>query len=94
MLCLLTYHLSDIHVVELIQLKETHREKVPPNETPELTKVQIWAFGLLVQQINSLEEVLKLKQNFQKNKEVTGKTPFSLIGPFCSHHFICLNIGF
>ena len=74
---------------------DTHsREKVPPNETPELTKVQIWAFGLLVQQINSLEEVLKLKQNFQKNKEVSGKTPFSLIGPFCSHHFICLNIGF
>ena len=29
-----------------------------------LQKVQIWAFGLLVQQINSLLEVLKLKQNF------------------------------
>ena len=31
-----------------------------------LQKIQIWAFELLVQQINSLSEVLKLKQNFQK----------------------------
>ena len=38
--------------------------------------------------------VLKLKQNFQKNKVVTGKTPFFVIGSFCSHHSICLNIGF
>ena len=59
-----------------------------------LQKVQIWAFRLLVQQINSLQGVLKLKQNIQKNKLVAGKTPFFVIGPFCSHHFICLNIGF
>ena len=26
-------------------------------------------------------------------KVVTGKTPFFLIGPFCSHHFICLNMA-
>ena len=38
--------------------------------------------------------VLKLKQNFQKNKVVTGKTPFFLRGPLCSDCFICLNIGF
>ena len=59
-----------------------------------LRKEQLWAFGLLVQQINSLIEDLKLKQNFQKNKVVTGKTPFFVTGPFCSHHFICLKIGF
>ena len=59
-----------------------------------LQKVRIWTFGWLVHQINSLQEVLKLKQNFQKNKPVTGKTPFFLIGPFCTHHSICLNIGF
>ena len=29
-----------------------------------LQKVRIWGFGSLVQQINYLEEVLKLKQNF------------------------------
>ena len=28
----------------------------------------------------------------KKNKEVTGKTPLFLIGPFCAHHSICLNI--
>ena len=58
-----------------------------------LQKVQIWVFGLLVQQINSLKEVLT-KTKFSKNKIVTGKTPFFLRSPFCSHHFICLNIGF
>ena len=35
-----------------------------------------------------------MTQNFQKYKEVTGKTPFFAIGPFCRHHFICPNIGF
>ena len=59
-----------------------------------LQKVQMWAFGLLVQQFNSLQEVLKLKQNFQKNKAVTGKTLFFVIGSFYSQHFICLSIGF
>ena len=51
-----------------------------------LQKVGIWAFGSLVHQINSLKEVLKLKQNLQKNKVVTGKIPFFVIGPFCNHH--------
>ena len=59
-----------------------------------LQKLRIWAFESLVHQINSLWEVLKLKQNFQKNKVVNGKTPFFVIGPFCTHHSICLNIGF
>ena len=36
-------------------------------------------FGSLVHQINSAQEVLKLKQNFLKNKAVTGKTPLFLI---------------
>ena len=27
-----------------------------------------------------------------KNKVVTGKTSFFVIGAFCAHHFICLNI--
>ena len=54
----------------------------------------MWAFGLFVQQINSLQEVLKLKQNLQKNKADTGKTPFFVKGPSCPHHSICLNTGF
>ena len=59
-----------------------------------LRKIQIWTFGSLVHQINSFQEVLKLKQIFKKNKAVTGKTPLFVIGPFCSRHSICLNIDF
>ena len=49
--------------------------------------------------INSLHKVLKLKQNFQKkkiikNKVVTSKTVFFVIGPFCTSLSICLNTGF
>ena len=29
----------------------------------------------------------------KKNEIVTGKTPPFVIGPFCSSHSICLNIG-
>ena len=58
-----------------------------------LQKVQIWAFGLPVHQISSLYEVLKLKNFFQKTKVVTGKPPFFVIGPFCTHHSIWLLTG-
>ena len=74
------------------RLKDTHREKAPLIETPALTKstnMGIWVVGTTNQLF-----VLKLKQNFQKNKVVTGKTPFFLRGPLCSDCFICLNIGF
>ena len=47
-----------------------------------LQKVRIWTFGQLVHQIKSLKEVLKLKQNLHKNKVITGKTPFFVVGPF------------
>ena len=50
--------------------------------------------GLLVHQINSFSEALKLEKICQKNKAVTGKTPLFVIGPFYSFHSICLNIGF
>ena len=48
----------------------------------------------MVHQINSLYEVLKLEQNFRKNKKVTGKTSFFVIGLSCTPHSICLNINF
>ena len=35
-----------------------------------------------------------MEKILQKNKIVTGKTPSFVIGPFCSRHTICLNIGF
>ena len=64
--------------------KYTHREKAPSNKTPALTKsmnMDIWVVGTSNQLIIS---PLKLKQNFQKYKVVTGKTPFFVIGPFWS----------
>ena len=75
-------------------LKDTHREKHPKIKLQRFQKIRIWTFVSLVHQINSFEEVLKLKQIFQKDKVVTGKTPRFMIGPFCSRHSICLNIGF
>ena len=51
-----------------------------------LQKVPIRAFEALVHQFNTLLEVHKLKQNFQKNKVV--KALFFVIGPFCTHHYI------
>ena len=74
-------------------LKDTHREKHRQIKFERLRKVRIWAFDSLVHQINPLEEVLKLKQNFPKNKVANGKTPFFVIGPFCTHHFICLTLA-
>ena len=44
--------------------------------------------------LNLLFQVPQLKQNFHENNVVTDKTPFLLIGPFCTHYSICLNIGF
>ena len=78
-----------------INFKDTHREKKYPKvKFQHFWKAWIWTFGWLVHQINSVHEVTKLKQNFWKRKVVTGKTPFFVIGQFCTPHSICLNIGF
>ena len=53
-----------------------------------LRKIWIWTFGSLVVLKGS-----KTGTNFPKNKVVTGQTPLLVIGPFCSCHSICLNIG-
>ena len=55
--------------------------------------MDIWVVGTS-NQINSMYEVPKLKQNFQKRKVVTDKTPFFVIGQFCTPHSIYLKIGF
>ena len=55
---------------------------------------QIDVICAIIKKFRILTAVLKLKQNFQKNKVVTGKTPFFVIGPLCCYHFICLKIGF
>lgn len=50
----------------MTQAKDTHREKASLNMTTLLTK-------------SMNMDILTLKQNFQKNKFVTGKTPFFVI---------------
>ena len=46
------------------------------------------AFRSLEHQNNSLYEILKLKENFQTNKVITGKNPFFVIGLFCTILFV------
>ena len=81
---------GSIYVVRMVTGKKHHQIKLR-----HLQKVRIWAFGLLLHQINSIEEVLKLKQIFQKNEIVSGKL-HSLwqVWSMLHYHFICLNIGF
>ena len=57
-------------------------------------KVWISTCGYLVHQINSLYEILKLNQIFQKKKVVTGKMLFFVIGAFWTPHSIFLKISF
>ena len=76
------------------RLRILTRKKHPQLRLQRFQKLWIWTFGWLVHQINSLYEVLKLKQIFVKTKLVTGKNSFFMIGPFCTPHSICLGIGF
>ena len=55
------------------------RKKHPKIKLQRLRKILIWTFVSLIHQINSIREVLKLKQIFQKNKAITGKTPLLVI---------------
>ena len=76
---------------EYSEIKGTHRENTLSNKTEVLTKSRnrnIW----VVCKSNQIK-VLRLKLNFQKNEAVKGKSKFFVIGPFCTPHSICLNIG-
>ena len=76
-----------------VWFKDTHREKALSNKTQAPTKImnmEIWVVGV---QMNSLWEVPKLKQNFHRNKIVTCKTPFFVIGLFCTHHSNVLKLA-
>ena len=69
-----------------IHTGKKHRQMKPQR----LQKVQIWTFGNRLFIRDYYSETIFSK----KNKVVTGKTPFFVIGQFCSHHFIFLNICF
>ena len=57
--------ITDIHGYSRIRMILTGK-KHPKLKLQSLKKIRIWTFWLLVQQINSFKEVLKLKQIFQK----------------------------
>ena len=65
-------------------------KKHPQIKPQRFRKVCIWTFRWLVNQINTLYEVLKLKQNFRKNKVVIDKSPFFVIRLSRASHSICL----
>ena len=66
-------------------------KKIPLNKTPALTEdmnMDIW----LINTSNQLSVGDSYSET--KKKVVAGKTPFFVIGPFCTSHSICLKIGF
>ena len=89
------WHLKRIRQIQFVsELRILTGKKHPQIKLQRFRKLWIWTFGWLLHQTNFLYEALKLKQNFWKNKVVTGKTRFFVIGPFCTPHSICLKIGF
>ena len=50
----------------------------------------IWVVGTLNQ---LFMKGYFMKKKFQKNKVVTGKTPFFVIGPFCTCHSFVLTLA-
>ena len=67
-----------MHKSHIYYLRILTGKKHPKIKLQRLRKIRIGTFGLLVHEINSFQEVLKLKQIFQKIKAVTGKTPLFL----------------
>ena len=80
--------------VLFITLRMLTGKKQPQIIFQRFRKFWIGTFGWLIHQINYLYKVRKLKQSFWKKKAVAGKSPFFVIVPFCTLHYICLNIGF
>ena len=73
--------------------KDTHREKAPSNQTPassKCTNIGIWVVDTSNQLFIKGSEI---DAKFS-TKLIIGKTPFLVIGPFCTHHCIYLNIDF
>ena len=58
---------------EFSLLRKLTGKKHRQTKRQRLQKVRIWAFGSLLYQINSLYEVLKLKQNLQETKQLLAK---------------------
>ena len=78
----------------MIKLKDTHRESAPQNKTQKLKQnmnVDIWVVSTL-NQLFIRDSYTEIKCS-KKNKVVIDETPFFVIGPFCTSHSVCPNIG-
>ena len=68
-------------------------KKYPQIQLQHLRKVWIWTWV-----VGTSNQPFKTgsynETKFSKKWVVTGKTVFFVIGPFCTHHSICLNIDF
>ena len=77
-----------------IILKEMHRENTLSINTQALTKsmnMEIWVV------FTSNELFIKGSYSqikFSNKRVVSAKAVFCMIGPFCTSHSVCLNIGF
>ena len=70
-----------------LHFNDAQKENTLSNKTDALTKIMniyMWAIGTLNQQ----KRFLYSNQIFKKMK-VSGKSPFFVIGPFCTSHSIC-----
>ena len=54
----------------------------------------IWLIGALNQLFVRGAQIRFSKKKNKKHKAISGKNPFFLIGPCCTSHVICPNIGF
>ena len=73
----------------MIKLKDTHRESAPPKKTQKLKQ------NMNVDILNQLfirDFYTEIKCS-KKNKVVSDETPFFVIGPFCTSHSVCPDIG-
>ena len=77
-----------------IFFKDSHRENTPSNKTQALSKIIIMGIWV-ISTLNQLFIRCSYNQiKFSKKKVVGGRTPFFVIGIFCTSHSNCLNIGF
>ena len=58
------------------------------------TNTNIWLIGTLSQMFFTGFYAQTSFQIKKTNKVVSGKTPFFVIGPFCTPDSVCINTGF
>ena len=76
----------------------THSKNAPSNKTQVITKsmnMEIWEVGTMNQLfIRGYYTEIKFSKKKNKNKAVSGKTPFFVTAPFYILHSTCLSFGF